>query len=72
MEKREFINKLENVFVGDIKAFYEILQAYTNMQYKIDRAINYTKRHFKEIVADEEAQELISILQGEEVKDNEC
>ena len=46
----------------------ELQVKYAKLLVKVDKAINYTKRHFKGMVADEEAQELLSILQDEEVK----
>lgn len=38
------------------------LKKYKDLQSRIDKALNFIDCHFKEMVADEEAQELKSIL----------
>ena len=76
MTKEKFINKLENVYVGDKDAFYEVLQAYINTQNKIDKAIKYINNtttfcvngEIKNLKDEIIGIKLLTILQDEKVK----
>lgn len=57
------VSKLQDVvdFLDDNKIEYEEYYA-EDLQNRIGKALNFIDCHFKEMVADEEAQELKSIL----------
>ena len=42
------------------------ISTYEDLQQRIDKSVEYISCHFKEMVADEEAQELLDILRGDE------
>ena len=83
MNKEEFIGKLQMVYVGDRNAFNEIVEdnqrlknllVYSKVEIDrlnniINEAIGFTNSHFKEMVADEEAQALLNILNKGDNKD---
>lgn len=57
------VSKLQDVvdFLDDNEIEYEEYYA-EDLQNRIDKALNFIDCHFKEMVADEEAQELKNIL----------
>ncbi len=70
MTKEEFMAKLQMVYVGDRNAFNEIITVYDNLQQRIDLAKKLLKEYIGVLddVADSYFENVLSILQGEEVK----
>lgn len=56
--------RIEDFLECDKEDYRVYKQGYIRQQQRIDKAIEYCECHFKEMVADEEAEKLLEIFRG--------